>query len=192
MATPVASAARDPFALLCELDARIRAVRAEDLDAPSGPAWRGLAVRLRTTWFVIPQAEVREILSLPPMARVPGARAFLMGVANLRGSLLPVTDLGLLADMPAVPEHRDRRVLVLNSERIPAGFAVDAVGGYRSFAPHDQRHAWARQAAVPGEWLLGAFVRGAQAWPVLSLQRVARSATFGRAGVAGTATGAPA
>ncbi|TAM09213.1 MAG: purine-binding chemotaxis protein CheW [Nevskiaceae bacterium] len=183
METAAASADRDPFALLSDLDARVRAVRTEDLGAASDQMWRGLAVRLRAAWFVVPQADVREILSLPPVTRVPGARTFLAGVANLRGSLLPITDLGLLAELPAAPENRERRVLVLNSNRIPAGFVVDGVGGYRSFAPEDQRHEWMRQAPVPQQWLLGAFVRGAQAWPVLSLQRVARSAEFGRAGI---------
>ncbi|MDN5873825.1 MAG: chemotaxis protein CheW [Sinobacteraceae bacterium] len=182
------AALRDkPFALLCAMDARLRA--AQPGLAQGGEAvWTGLALQIRQHWFVVPQADVREIVPRPPLARIPGAKAFLCGMANLRGSLLPVTDLGLLAQQPAQSESRQQRVVVLNSRHIPAGFLVDAVAGYRSFSPADQRHALADDSGFPRAWMLGAFLRDAETWPVLSLQRVARSEAFVATGANAGAT----
>ncbi|HEX7381064.1 MAG TPA: chemotaxis protein CheW, partial [Nevskiaceae bacterium] len=144
--------------------------------------WTGIALRVRARWILIPRTEVREILLRPRLTRVPGAKPFLIGVANLRGALLPVTDLGALWGEAVVPEHHRQRVVVLNSRHIPAGFLVDEVGGYRRFAPADQHHDRIHEVGVPSEWLLGAFARDAQTWPVLSLHRVVRSAAFVKAG----------
>lgn len=190
MTGDIAALRNNPFALLQALDARMRVAHAE-LAAGGEQVWTGVALRVGEQWLVAPRADVREILSRPTLTRVPGAKAFLRGVANLRGALLPVTDLGLLSGAAAVVDRRDRRVVVLNSRHIPAGFLVDEVGGYRSFAPEDQRHALVAQARLPREWLLGVFVRDAQTWPVLSLQRVARSDVFVHAGaeMAGRAGG---
>ena len=41
--------------------------------------------------------QVREVLMLPDaVTRVPGAKRWLLGIANLRGQLLPLVDVKLL------------------------------------------------------------------------------------------------
>jgi len=177
----LAALRNQPFALLQALDARLRAARL-DIAAEPGSGWSGLAFRLRNRWLVTPQSEVSEVVPVPALTRVPGAKSFLAGIANVRGVLLPVTDLAQLLDEPAQPPHRDQRLLVLNSQRIPAAFLVDAVLGYRPFQPADQRHELVGQAGAIAPWLLGAFVRDAQPWLVLSLQRLARADAFVQAG----------
>lgn len=171
-----------PFALLGAIDARLRAARPDLVADRGGQRWTGIALRVRARWFLIPRTEVREILLRPRLTRVPGAKPFLIGVANLRGALLPVTDLGVLWGEEAIPEHHRQRVLVLNSRHIPAGFLVDEVGGYRHFAPGDQHHERTAEIGVPGDSLLGAFARDGQTWPVLSLHRIVRSDAFVKAG----------
>lgn len=181
MAPEFAALRDDPFALLRAMDTRLRATHA-DLAARGTAVWTGIAVRLGERWVVVPRAEVREILPRPALTRVPGAKAFLLGIANLRGALLPVSDLGFLSGGKPAGIDRDQRIVVLNSRHIPAGFLVDAVGGYQRFSPEDQRHGLAGETGLPTPWLLGAFVHEARIWPVLSLQRVARSEEFTHAG----------
>ncbi len=177
----LAALRNQPYALLQALESRLRSTRQDVVDAP-GQTWTGLAFRLRSRMLVAPQTDVREVVPVPPLARVPGSRDFLLGIANVRGVLLPVTDLARLLDEPPVARHRDQRLLVLNSERIPAAFLVDEVHSYRQFLPTDQRHGLVSQAGRIAPYLLGAFVREAQPWLALSLHRLARDDAFVQAG----------
>ncbi len=174
-----------PFELLLAIEQALRAARRERpaADAPGrdGSAWTGLAFRLRELWIVAPGDDVREVSSRPRLTRVPGARTWLLGVANLRGNLLPVTDLGALLGQSPAPDGREQRVLVLNADGMPAGFLVDEVAGYRRFAPEDQRNGQPANAALL-PWRLGAFHRDGRDWQVLSLRKLARSDVFALAG----------
>lgn len=171
----------DPYRLLAELDRRLRAMRA---DAASGTSqiWQGLAFRQGERWLVTPKDDVREVIPPPRVTRVPNAKPWLAGVANVRGSLLTLVDLGLLSGGDGSAGGRTARVLVLNSDQMPAGFLVDEVAGYRQFTIAEQ----ARPEIAPGDvmspYVLGGFVREGRAWQVLSLHKLAESETLRRAG----------
>jgi twitching motility protein PilI len=180
--TDLFALAEQPFELLFALENRLRAARL-DIAAGQTQSWTGLGFRLRQHWLVAPREDVREVITLPKMTRVPGAKPWLMGVANVRGSLLPVTDLAQMLGDARVPEHRDQRVLVFNSDRVPAGVLVDEVAGYRQFAPSDQRHELARESGDLEPFLLGGFSREGRNWLVLSLHKLTGSQTFTVAGI---------
>jgi twitching motility protein PilI len=173
--------AGQPFELLFALENRLRAARL-DIAAGQTQSWTGLGFRLREHWLVAPREDVREVITVPRVTRVPGAKTWLLGVANVRGNLLPVTDLGQMLGHPRLPEHRDQRVLVFNSDRVPAGVLVDEVAGYRQFAPSDQRHELARGTGELEAFLLGGFAREGRNWLVLSLHKLTRSLAFTVAG----------
>ena len=67
---PLRELREQPFALLAELDRRLRATRFE---AGEEQFWTGLAFRLGEDGYVVPGDEVREVLPLPtlPGFRVP-------------------------------------------------------------------------------------------------------------------------
>lgn len=174
--------AGQPFELLYALENRLRAARL-DIAAGQTQSWTGLGFRLRQHWLVAPREDVREVITVPKVTRVPGAKPWLLGVANVRGSLLPVTDLGQMLGETRLPEHRDQRVLVFNSDRVPAGVLVDEVAGYRQFAPSDQRHELAQGSGELEPYLLGGFSREGRNWLVLSLHKLTASQSFTVAGV---------
>jgi twitching motility protein PilI len=180
-ATDLAELAGQPYELLFALENRLRVARL-DIAAGQTQAWTGLGFRLREHWLVAPREDVREVITLPRTTRVPGAKPWLLGVANVRGNLLPITDLAQLLGRPWVPEHRDQRVLVFNSDRVPAGFLIDEITGYRQFAPSDQRHELAAGAGELAPYLLGGFAREGRNWLALSLHKLARSVAFTAAG----------
>jgi len=173
--------AGQPFELLYALENRLRAARL-DIAAGQTQSWTGLGFRLGEHWLVAPREDVREVITLPKVTRVPGGKPWLLGVANVRGNLLPVTDLGQMLGHAKQAEHRDQRVLVFNSERIPAGVLVDEVAGYRQFAPSDQRHELARGTGELEPYLLGGFAREGRNWLVLSLHKLTASQAFTAAG----------
>ena len=54
----------------------------ERIAAPSSAAF--LAVRVGERRYALPAAQVREIVRLPPVTRVPQGPQALLGIANLR------------------------------------------------------------------------------------------------------------
>jgi len=170
----------DPFALLLALEQRLQTARV-DLAAGSTQFWTGLGFRLGERWLVAPREEVREVIALPTLTRVPGSRPWLLGLANVRGGLLPVCDVHRLLGEEHHTLARNCRVLVYNSDRVPAGFLVDEVSGYRQFAPGDQRMEMTADAGPLAPYLLGAFVRETQTWLAMSLHKLAMGDAFNRA-----------
>ena len=170
-----------PFELLAALESRLQSAKV-DLVAGQAQFWTGLGFRLGERWLVTPREDVREVIVPPPLTRVPGARPWLLGLANVRGSLLPVCDLHRLLGEEHHTMARGARVLVYNSDRVPAGFLVDEVSGYRQFTPADQRPELAHEAGPLQPYLLGGFVREAQPWLAVSLHKIAAGDAFNRAG----------
>ena len=52
-----------------------------------------LTFRLENEVFALDVSQVREILDLSPITKVPRAADFMRGVINVRGSVVPVVDL---------------------------------------------------------------------------------------------------
>lgn len=70
---------------------------------------------------------VDSIITMQPITYVPRAPAFVEGVTNLRGKVLPVIDLRKRFGLPVHEATRETRIVVteLNSSRV--GMIVDAV-----------------------------------------------------------------
>jgi twitching motility protein PilI len=84
--------------------------------------------------------QVAEVVGVPAMARVPGVKPWVLGLANLRGRLIPVMDLYrfLHGVDRRGPDAASRRVIVMDAEGIVAGLVVDGVEGMRHFWADEQ------------------------------------------------------
>lgn len=182
MTADLRSLRAQPFELLQQFEARLRAVRL-DMAAGQAETWSGLGFRVDEHWLVTPREDVLEVVVPPSLTHVPNARNWLLGVANLRGNLLTIVDMRRYFGLPAADPHRGQRVLVLNSLRIPAGFLVDEVAGHRQFTPSEQRHSEAARVESLSPYLLGAFVREGQPWLAMSLHKMVQSASLRQAGL---------
>lgn len=72
-----------------------------------------LMLGLGGEFFAIEASAVREILDPVPVTDVPGARAFVSGVINVRGRIVPLADLRVQFEMPVNPPTTDTRIIVL-------------------------------------------------------------------------------
>lgn len=85
----------------------------------------GVVLRLGAARYVVALEDVAEVVPLAPLTRVPNAPAWLAGVANWRGRVLPVVDLRLLLGAPAPPLPTSARFVVLT----PGGSVASAAVG---------------------------------------------------------------
>lgn len=78
--------------------------------------------------FGVPINSVQEIVRVPEeLIHVPKAPAFVEGVINLRGSVLPVIDLRLRLGLPRVERSDGQRIMVFLIADVRTGFIVDQV-----------------------------------------------------------------
>jgi purine-binding chemotaxis protein CheW len=91
--------------------------------------------RLGDGRYAVEIAAVREIIRPQPITVVPLAPPFVVGVLNLRGSIVPVLDLRRRCGLAAAPQTRDSRVVVVQVEGVTVGLQVDSVSEVVSLSP---------------------------------------------------------
>lgn len=84
--------------------------------------------RLGNEEYGAPIGSVNEIVRVPDeLTRVPKTAAFIEGVVNLRGSVLPVIDQRRRFDLPEVERNDRQRIMVFTIAGKRTGFIVDSV-----------------------------------------------------------------
>jgi purine-binding chemotaxis protein CheW len=90
-----------------------------------------LTFTLAQETFAIEIVKVREVIDYVHVTRVPRMPAFLRGVINLRGSVVPVIDLRLILDMPCAENTVDTCVIIaevmMDGEALHLGMLADSV-----------------------------------------------------------------
>ena len=77
--------------------------------------------------YAIDSRNVREIIRMQAITKVPGAPASVEGVINLRGKVTPVLDLRKRLGLPAGEENKGTRIVVVEVEGQDVGLTVDGV-----------------------------------------------------------------
>jgi twitching motility protein PilI len=182
----LAALKHDPFALLVEIERRARAaVAARQGGELDEQAWVGVGFRLGSERFVAGRSDVREVLPVPNhLTRVPGAKPWLRGIANIRGQLLTIVDLKTFLGAGATPADRGARVLVAASRETPTGLIVDEVLGFRRFLADDFEERAPNTMIRCDAYLDGAYRRGGEVWPRFSFSRLLLDEHFLMAGEA--------
>jgi twitching motility protein PilI len=169
-----------PFELLKELEKRSRTVTPGSASGPdAAKEWVGVAFRMGGETFLVAREETREVLGYPAaVTRIPGAKGWVKGLANVRGQLLPLLDLRQFLGSGATASGRNTRIIVVNHRDVPAGLMVDEVLGFRRFAESDFNPDPPPTVIRCDPYLAGAFRRGGEVWPVLSLKSLVESQSF--------------
>lgn len=78
--------------------------------------------------FGVPIGSVQEIVRIPEqLTAVPKSPAFIEGIINLRGLVLPVVDQRKRLGLDAINRHDRQRIMVFELGGVRIGFIVDAV-----------------------------------------------------------------
>lgn len=87
--------------------------------------------------FGIDIAHVREIRRWSPVTPLPHAPAEVLGVMNLRGSVIPIYDLAARFGLPPTAENPRNVIVIAMNDRQTLGLLVEAVSEILS-VPRDQ------------------------------------------------------
>lgn len=139
--------------------------------------WVGIAFRLGEEFFVSRMDEVQEILDPPVCTRVPGTAPWFLGVANVRGNLLPVMDLHGLMIGGRSGAPRNAKMLVYSGEGVSAAFRVDDVLGLKRFYLEEMTDVGTDIEAL-APYVEGGFRHANEAWPIFSFARFVASSDF--------------
>ncbi|UCE90463.1 MAG: purine-binding chemotaxis protein CheW [Pseudomonadota bacterium] len=140
--------------------------------------WSGIGFRLGDTRMVSALDEVNEILPYPALTRVPGALPWVKGLANIRGTLLPVMDLAGLLEGDNTRLDRQTRILVINQGDVTAGLVVNEALGLRHFFEEEKTERIPKVSEPVRTHLVGAYQQGSVHWGVFSVQRLIASSKF--------------
>ena len=69
---------------------------------------------------------IKSIERMMQITRVPNVQEYIMGVMNLRGSVIPVVDLRVRFGFPATEIKEETRIIVLSIDELEVGIIVDS------------------------------------------------------------------
>lgn len=76
--------------------------------------------------YAIPIAQVKEIIRYKGATQLPGTPAYMCGIVNLRGKVIPVIDLAGRFELP-VDKNADKQALIVEAAGREVGLVVDVV-----------------------------------------------------------------
>lgn len=140
--------------------------------------WVGVGFRVGDKRLIAPMSEVREILDMPEFTRVPGVKSWVVGIANVRGSLLPIMDLkGFMLGEDI--KHRNKgRLIVIDYRGFDTALVVEEIYGMRHFRESDVSHDAANLDEKISPYIERVFNDGEEQWPVFSFSKMAQDESF--------------
>jgi purine-binding chemotaxis protein CheW len=139
---------------------------------------RFLTFRLAEQLYALPAESVAEVIRVPSVARVPHSPAALLGLANLRGAVLPLVSVRQLIGVAENAARLDTAKAIVLDTGAPLALSVDAVDALVAVAAENIEVREAELSAEPGERLTGAFHTSerAQAAKILDIDRLLNGA----------------
>ncbi|MGA9333144.1 MAG: chemotaxis protein CheW [Rudaea sp.] len=168
-----------PFEALADYERRSLAHVAglpEQIEAPG--LWRGIGFRIGARHLVSSINEVNEILTMPALTIVPGTRNWLLGVANVRGNLVPVVDLKLYLMEERTQLTDASRVLLVRQGSGSVGLLIDELLGQRSFTEEQRTEALVEEDERYQRFVAENYPLGDVHWGLFSMAALIRTPDF--------------
>ncbi|MDQ7017249.1 MAG: chemotaxis protein CheW [Gammaproteobacteria bacterium] len=168
-----------PFKILQEYERRILQ---RNVALPSREEvrdkWAGIAFHLGEQRFVVAMSEIAEILEPPSYAQVPCTQSWFVGIANIRGALLPISDLNGFFYGTNLVNRASSRVLMFNKKNMRVGVKVENVLGLKHFYMEEKIKTLPPLEKSIAPFVHSMFKRLDEEWLVLSLRDLVASEAF--------------
>lgn len=142
--------------------------------------WRGLSFQASGLQFVSAISEVNEVLPLIPLSPISLLQPWFKGIGNLRGRLLPVTDLQGFVSGKISRASKDNGILVILEEGKIFGFLVETLPCIEPFFAEDLQQLSFQKPELDLylPYIEGYFLRQDQHWFVLNLHNLLKKPEF--------------
>ena len=125
--------------------------------------------RLASERYAVETRHVHEVQVLRDLTPLPGTPAFMRGIVNLRGRIVPVIDLKRFFDLPEQGLTDLHRIIVVRGAELELGLLADVVTGVRKLARVDLQASLPTLSPIAADYLLGV---SAERVVVLDLERI--------------------
>ena len=140
--------------------------------------WRGLSFTVGDTELVTGLQDVSEILEPTKTTRIPGTKNWFDGIANVRGSLIPIMDFqGYLYGQRATLTNASR-VVVFKLSNSQVGLGVNAVTGLQQFYETDLSSQLPELPVEILPYVQKAFHANQQRWPLFDFNLLTANPNF--------------
>jgi twitching motility protein PilI len=158
------------------------AARAHAAPLPSGPAaepaWQGMGFQVGGVRLVAPLDDIGEVITVPRITGVPRVRDWMLGIANVRGRLIPIVDLHLFLGMPSTQPVSRWRVLVVEDGDFVAGLVVEQLLGMQYFSERAGEPVQPEALGQLGRYVCRTFRQGGRVFHEARLQSILRDDRF--------------
>jgi len=170
---------KHPLALLHEIEQQgLQTARGLPQRDETRSLWHGIGFRIDDVTLVAPLTQVNEILHYPKLTMVPGTQGWVKGLANIRGTLLPVMDLRGYLGQTAVSLDGHSRIMVVRQDNLTVGLLVDEVLGLKHFDPEASVTRVKKLSEAVWPYIQGAFQQSGQTWYVFNMTALAEDPQF--------------
>lgn len=151
---------------------------AEDGNAVARPR-EYLTFRLDQEEYGIDILKVQEIRGYEKPTRIANAPAFLKGVVNLRGTIVPIVDMRLKFNCAQAEYNSFTVVIILNLHNRIVGIVVDSVSDVMELAPENLKAAPETDSSIDSAAVVGLGSVGDRMLILLDIERLMSSVDMG-------------
>ena len=145
-----------------------------------GPSdeWSGVVFGIGESRLACNIDRISEILPCPQSTPVPGAKPWIIGLANVRGELLTVVDLAWYLTGVRTPISNNSRLLAASLNKAPIGLLIDEVYGQRHFLDSDSKASQLEEDSPMSGVVSKRHDFGSESWHELDLDRLFTTPEF--------------
>ncbi|MBT5231694.1 MAG: hypothetical protein HOM11_15625 [Methylococcales bacterium] len=141
--------------------------------------WIGVGYRIADQHILSPLGEIQEILDYPSVTKLPSSKPWFHGIANVRGTLLPVIDLQSFLGLEPVQIGRRSKIMRIGMGGVQAGLLAPEIYGMKRFIQDNKSDA--AQSDYSGDisrFISEKFEMDEGQWGVFSMKMLSEDANF--------------
>lgn len=138
-----------------------------------------LSFQLGKEAYGIDILKVQEIRGYDAVTTIANAPAYLKGVINLRGAIVPIVDLRIRFNVGIPTYDQFTVVIILNIGEHVVGMVVDSVSDVVALSPEQIKPAPEMNSVLTAEYLKGLAIVGERMLILLDIDKLMRSDEMG-------------
>lgn len=148
-------------------------------DHEKGAGNEFLAFTLGNEEYGLDILRVQEIRGYEPVTRIANSPAFIKGVVNLRGTIIPVVDMRIKFSLGEPTYDQFTVVIILNIAGRVVGMVVDSVSDVTTLTPEQVKPAPEIGTVFDTEYLIGLGTIGERMLILVDIDKLMSSADMG-------------